>query len=551
MAARRWHPPRLPAPVVGIPAPRPVPVPARSARPEQSADRGTIAFGPYRPPAKGPTGGLTPDQQQALTSFVERYVKRTQKSKQFTAENRGQLADPRSVAGFRLYWKEMVYPIVTTRSAGSRLWDLDGNEYIDLTNGFGMILFGHNPPFIREAIEAQLRQGYEIGPQTTLAADVSRMVSDMTGMERVAFCNTGSEAVTAAIRVARTVSGRDRIAMFAGAYHGVSDEVLVRGTTVDGQLRSVPIAPGIAPNMVENILVLDYGSPESLAILKDCSSELAAVLVEPVQSRRPELQPVEFLRELRAITEKSETALVFDEVVSGFRAHQGGTQALYGIRADLATYGKVVGGGLPIGLVTGNGKYMDALDGGQWRYGDDSFPEVGVTFFAGTFVRHPLALAAAKAVLERLSEAGPDLQRTLNMRTTQFVDELNAHAAEVRAPLRVTAFSSWFCFNFPPDVPYASLFYAYMRHKGVHLWEGRAGFLTTAHTDDDLARILLAFKESLAEMQAADFLPGSGSPPVPGARRGHDAEGREAWFVPDPEREGKYLQVEEVAVAHV
>ena len=227
--------------------------------------------------------------------------------------------------------------------------------------------------------------------------------------------------------------------------------------------------------------------------------------------------PSKFLRELRAITEKTETALVFDEVVSGFRAHQGGTQALYGIRADLATYGKVVGGGLPIGLVTGSGKYMDALDGGQWRYGDESFPEVGVTFFAGTFVRHPLALAAAKAVLERLVDEGPDLQRTLNKRTTQFVDELNAHAEEVRAPLRVTAFSSWFCFNFPADVPYASLFYAYMRHKGVHLWEGRAGFLTTAHTDEDLARIVVAFKESLAEMQAADFLPGGAEPPMSGS----------------------------------
>jgi glutamate-1-semialdehyde aminotransferase/acyl carrier protein len=538
-----------PAPpaIVAKPAPRPVPTPEAA----RSADRGTIAFGPYRPPAKGSTGGLNPKQEAALTEFVERYVRKTLKSKQFTAQNRGQLADPRSVAGFRLSWKEMVYPIVTTRSAGSRLWDLDGNEYIDLTNGFGMILFGHNPPFIREAIEAQLRQGYEIGPQTTLAADVSRMVSEMTGVDRVAFCNTGSEAVTAAIRVSRTVSGRERIAMFAGAYHGVSDEVLVRGTTVDGQLRSVPIAPGIPPNMVENILVLDYGSPESLAILKERSSELAAVLVEPVQSRRPELQPVEFLRELRVITEKTETALVFDEVVSGFRAHQGGTQALYGIRADLATYGKVVGGGLPIGLVTGSGTYMDALDGGQWRYGDDSFPEVGVTFFAGTFVRHPLALAAAKAVLERLLNEGPDLQRTLNTRTAQLVGELNAHAEEVGAPLRVTAFSSWFCFNFPPDVPYASLFYAYMRHKGVHLWEGRAGFLTTAHTDEDLGRIVVAFKESLAEMQAADFLPGGAEPPMSEARRGYDAEGREAWFVPDPERDGKYLQVEAFAAAHV
>jgi acyl transferase domain-containing protein len=516
---------------------------------ERSADRSPHAFGPYRPPAKGPSGGLTPKQEQALESLVERYTKRTASSKRFTAQHRRHLADPRSVAGFRLLWKEMVYPIVTSRSAGSKLWDLDGNEYIDLTNGFGMILFGHNPPFIREAIEAQLRQGLEIGPQTTLAGDVSRMVSEMTGMERVAFCNTGSEAVTAAIRVARTVSGRDTIAMFTGAYHGVFDEVLVRPTRVDGHLRSVPIAPGIAPNMVENILVLDYGSPESLAVLKARGSELAAVLVEPIQSRRPDLQPVEFLRELRAITEKTETALVFDEVVSGFRVHQGGTQALFGIRADLATYGKVLGGGLPIGLVAGRGKYMDALDGGQWSYGDESFPEVGVTFFAGTFVRHPLALAAARAVLERLSQEGPELQRTLNIRTTQFVNELNAHAESVGAPLRVTHFASWFCFNFPPDVPYASLFYAYMRDRGFHVWEGRAGFLTTAHTDEDLARIVVAFKETLAEMQAADFLPGGAEPPVPGARRGHDAEGHEAWFVPDPARPGKYLQVEEVTTA--
>jgi acyl transferase domain-containing protein/glutamate-1-semialdehyde aminotransferase len=517
---------------------------------EKPASNGSIAFGPYRPPAKEQGGGLTSTQDAALAAFIERYERRTAASKRFTAANRNHLADPRSVAGFRLLWKEIVYPIVTSRSAGSKLWDLDGNEYIDLTNGFGMILFGHNPPFIREAIEAQLQQGFEIGPQTTLAADVSRTVSEMTGMERVAFCNTGSEAVTAAIRMARTVSGRDTIAMFAGAYHGVSDEVLVRPTKVEGQLRSVPIAPGIAPNMVENIMVLEYGSPESLAILKARGSELAAVLVEPVQSRRPELQPVEFLRELRALTAKSDTALVFDEVVSGFRAHQGGVQSLFGIRADIATYGKVVGGGLPIGLVAGSGKYMDALDGGQWAYGDRSFPEVGVTFFAGTFVRHPLALAAARAVLERLRSEGPDLQRTLNIRTTHLVDELNTHAEEVGAPLRVTSFASWFCFNFPADVPHASLFYAYMRDKGIHVWEGRAGFLTTAHTDDDIARVVSAFKETLAEMQAADFLPAATGPPIAGARRGLDADGREAWFVPDPARPGQYLRVEEVTADH-
>ena len=135
------------------------------------------------------------------------------------------------------------------------------------------------------------------------------------------------------------------------------------------------------------------------------------MLVEPVQSRRPELQPKEFLREVRELTSDSGTALIFDEMITGFRSHPGGAQALFGVKADLATYGKVVGGGLPIGIVAGQGRFMDALDGGKWSYGDDSFPEIGVTFFAGTFVRHPLALAAARAVLRHLKQSGPDLQR--------------------------------------------------------------------------------------------------------------------------------------------
>jgi glutamate-1-semialdehyde aminotransferase/malonyl CoA-acyl carrier protein transacylase len=517
-----------------------------------SGDRGApIAFGPYRPPAKGATGGLTPVQEQRLRTLVDKYASRTAGSKQFAVSNRGHLADPRSVAGFRQIWKEMVYPIVVNRSLGSKLWDVDGNEYIDLTNGFGMIFFGHNPEFVRKAVQAQMEQGIEIGPQTPLAGEVARLVCEVTGMERAAFCSTGSEAVTAAIRVARTVTGRDKIAMFAGAYHGIFDEVLVRPTTIGGVLRSIPIAPGIAPNMVENIVVLEYGSPDSLRTIKAMGNELAAVLVEPVQSRRPDLQPREFLHDLRKITTESQTALVFDEVVTGFRTHPGGAQALFGVRADIATYGKVIGGGLPIGVVAGRSTYLDALDGGMWKYGDDSFPEVGVTFFAGTFVRHPLALAAARAVLLRLKEEGPELQRTLNLRTTRFVETLNAHAEKAGAPVHVTHFSSWFCFNFPHDVPLASLFFAFMRLKGIHLWEGRPGFLTLAHTDKDLELVTAAFRETIVEMQAAEILPGSvEQPPVLGARKGRTSTGMKAWFVPDPKRPGKYLQVAEGAPAH-
>src|SRR5204863_6593293 len=153
---------------------------------------------------------------------------------------------------------------------------------------------------------------------------------------------------------------------------------------------------------VENMVILDYGTPESLAVIEQLAGELAAVLVEPVQSRHPNLQPKEYLQRIREITAKSGTVLIFDEVVTGFRSHPGGAQAIFGIRADLATYGKVLGGGYPIGAITGSAAYMDALDGGDWRFGDDSVPTADMTWFAGTFVRHPLSLAAAKATLEHL-----------------------------------------------------------------------------------------------------------------------------------------------------
>ena len=517
------------------------PAPVESER--EAAPVPNRGFGPIRP-ERG-SAGLSAGEKRELEKFIVAYVARTRESKRLTAAHRGRLADARSVAGFRAAWKEIVYPIVSERSAGSRLWDVDGNEYVDLVNGFGTNLLGHSPSFIKEAIDAQLARGMEIGPQTPLAGPVAEMAAEMIGHQRVAFCNTGSEAVTAAIRMARTVTGRDRIAMFAGSYHGTFDEVLARGTVSRGELRSVPIAPGILGSAVEHVLILDYGSPEALDMLRAHGSELAAVLVEPVQSRRPDFQPVKFLHEVRHITRESGTALVFDEVVTGFRVHPGGAQALFGIKPDLATYGKVLGGGMPIGLVAGDAAYLDALDGGHWEYGDTSYPEAGMTFFAGTFVRHPLALAAAHAVLRHLKAEGPELQRRLNLKTTAFVDSLNARAAEVKAPIAVSHFSSWFCFNLPGDLPLAPLFFAYMRSKGVHIWEGRPGFITTAHSDADLARVVDAFTETLVEMQQAGFLPAPEpvEPPVPGARRGRHPDGREGWFMPDPDRPGRYLEV--------
>ena len=162
------------------------PVPVESPREEFKP------FGPYKPPQKGVSGELTQRQKESLQSLVERYSKRTAKSKSFTEEHRQPLADPRVVAGFRSQWKEIVYPIVTDRSEGPHLWDLDGNEYVDVLNGFGPIFLGHRPAFVTAAIEAQLKKGFEIGPQTPLAGEVAKMFCEMTGNERMTFCNTGS-----------------------------------------------------------------------------------------------------------------------------------------------------------------------------------------------------------------------------------------------------------------------------------------------------------------------------------------------------------------------
>ena len=301
------------------------------------------------------------------------------------------------------------------RSKGAALWDLDGNEYVDVLNGFGMNLFGWQPDFVNEAVRKQLDAGYEIGPQHPLAGEVAKLVCELTGFDRAGLCNTGSEAVMAAVRIARTVTGRNTIVLFTGSYHGIFDEV--HRARRRKRRKGMPAAPGIMPACLGDVRRARLRhARERCEFIRANADDLAAVLVEPVQSRRPDFQPREFLqRGARDHREDAARCLIFDEVITGFRSHPGGAQALFGIRADLASYGKVIGGGFPVGVIAGKRDYMDALDGGLWQYGDDSIPTVGVTYFAGTFVRHPLALAAAKAALEHLKARGPELQTQLNV----------------------------------------------------------------------------------------------------------------------------------------
>ena len=468
-------------------------------------------------------------QQQHLQALCDRYTKRTKTSKQMTQAYRSVLADPRVPEWFDASIKEMCYLIVAQKAQGAKVWDVDGNEYIDIIMGFGSNLLGHNPPCIKKAIEEQLEKGFPLGPQSEYAGEVAELISELTGMERVAFSNTGTEAVMTAIRLARSHTKRKKIAIFTNSYHGHADGVLVEslglkspkllkklgGNLLTSRINAIPFpaSRGIPYSVTRNALMLEYGNPEALNIIKANRGKLAAVLVEPVQTGNPALQPKEFLHQLRQITQKSGIALIFDEMVTGFRLHQGGAQAWFGIEADLAAYGKVVGGGMPIGIIAGKKAYLDPIDGGMWNYGDDSSPQVEETFFAGTHCKHPLAIAASRAVLKYLKERGPNLQEELNQKTSQFVEKLNIFFQTNQLPIKMANFGSFFGPVFAEEAATSTNFmmgFELLRYhlfdRGILLRGEGGGFLSTAHTDENINSILQAIENSISQLQENGFL---------------------------------------------
>lgn len=447
---------------------------------------------------------LSPQQRRHLDSLVTSYTARTAKSKDFARRHRPVLADSRASAGFRFTTKEMLYPIVGARAEGARFWDVDDNAYVDITMGFGVHLFGHGPSFVTQALTQRLERGIPLGPQAEEAGEAAEIIARLTGMERVCFCNSGTEAVMSAIRLARAFTGRNRIAVFAGSYHGHYEGTLAEAGPDAAQPLGLPMVPGVSPGAVGDVLVLAYGDPRSLELIERFGPQLAAVIVEPVQSRRPDLQPVDFLRQLRQITAATGSLLVFDEMITGFRVHSGGAQAVFGVRADLATYGKVVGGGLPIGVVAGRADVLDAVDGGAWDYGDQSYPAAETTLFAGTFNKHPLTMAATLAVLRQIEASGPDLYDGLNRRTEALCARLNRFFSEIAAPLSMVHFGSLFRFAFRDNL---DLLFYHLLSRGVYVWEGRNCFLSAAHGDSEVDFVATAIEDSVLALADGGFLP--------------------------------------------
>ncbi|APH68726.1 non-ribosomal peptide synthetase [Bacillus sp. LR_5] len=461
----------------------------------------------------------TPKQRQYLESFIEKYVDKTKGSKQYTDETRFAHANNRNLSSFRSYWKEMVYPIIAERSEGSRMWDIDGNEYIDITMGFGVNLFGHHPSFITQTVVDSTHSALPpLGPMSNVAGEVADRIRAFTGVERVAFYNSGTEAVMVALRLARAATGRTKVVVFAGSYHGTFDGVLGVANTKGGSAPANPLAPGIPQSFMNDLIILHYNNPDSLDVIRNLGNELAAVLVEPVQSRRPDLQPESFLKELRAITQQSGTALIMDEIITGFRIGLGGAQEWFDIQADLVTYGKIIGGGQPLGIVAGKSEFMNTIDGGTWQYGDDSYPtdEAKRTFVAGTFNTHPLTMRMSLAVLRHLQAEGETLYERLNQKTAYLVDQLNSYFEQSQVPIRMVQFGSLFRFVSSVD---NDLFFYHLNYKGVYVWEGRNCFLSTAHTSDDIAYIIQAVQETVKDLRRGGFIPEGPNSPDEGGHK--------------------------------
>lgn len=495
----RAHSPRQqaitkPLPEPAVPAMHRMAVAIDHRRSVASAD----ALGGRTPPDRG----MTVAQQQHVNRLIERYQIKTKGSAHRFRQGGEVRVDTRLARIRRPEIEAALYPIVGSRAKGAQIWDVDGNSYIDLTMGIGSLLCGHSPDFIQDALAEQSAKGIQNGPLAELADDTAQLLRTLTGKERVLFGLSGTSSVMNALRIARALTGRDRIAIFRGAYHGQSDQTLAIPDIASRAGVVVPAGAGVPVAAVADTLVLPYGADSAFDAIKADAADLAAVLVEPVQSRNPAVQPVEFLTQLRELTAKLGIPLIFDEIITGLRSHPNGVQGLFGIEADLTIYGKSLGGGMPVSAVAGKALLLDRVDR------QPEFPNIPV---GTTFDMHPLCLASAHAMLSHLVVEGPRFQHELSDRTERLCQALTCACQSVGAPISLARFGSMFRFAWKGNSSYAfsplplDIFYLGLLDRGLYLWEGRTCFLSTAHSVNDEAEIIAAVTDTLAEMEQAGF----------------------------------------------
>lgn len=380
-------------------------------------------------------------------------------------------------------------PLFFSKGNGSTVWDEDGNQFIDFCNSWGPLIHGHANDYVEEKIIQTLKNGASFGAPTRLESELAKLIkANIPFIDKLRFVSSGTEAVMSALRLARGYTGKTKILKFEGCYHGHVDSMLVKAGSGLITLGSSSSA-GVPETIANETLVLPLNDEDLLTqTFEQYGHDLAAVIIEPVPANNGLLlQDLSFLQTLRGLCWKHKVLLIFDEVISGFRVAFGGATELYGIQPDIVTYGKIIGGGLPVGAYGASNEIMASVS-----------PE-GPVYQAGTLSGNPVAMAAGIAQLELC--LAPDFYRSMEAKTRGFVERVNAYAQVKNYDFELVSVASifWLSFNgkksihradeINPDMTLFNKLHDYLLHHGVYLGPSgyEVGFVSSAHTEDELA----------------------------------------------------------------
>lgn len=393
-------------------------------------------------------------------------------------------------------------PVFFKKGLGSKLWDVDGKEYIDYINSWGPMIVGHAHPEVIKAVQDVAENSLSFGAPTGLELEMAALINKLVpSMEQVRLVSSGTEATMSAIRVARGFTGRNKLVKFEGCYHGHSDALLVKagsGLLTFGE----PSSAGVPAEVAAHTLTLEYNNIQSLKdLFAQIGDEIACVIIEPVVGNMNLIVPtMAFLQTLRELCTKHGAMLIFDEVMTGFRVHLGGAQALYHIKPDMTTLGKVIGGGLPVGAFGGRKDIMACL------------APLGPVYQAGTLSGNPVAVTAGLATLKLIQETG--FHEKLAAQTKKLIDGLVQAAKDAGVTFSAQSVGGMFGLYFLHTCPtsFAEImqsdkeafnkFFHSMLDSGVYLGPSafEAGFVSAAHTDEDIALTIEAAKKAFASL---------------------------------------------------
>jgi len=393
-------------------------------------------------------------------------------------------------------------PLFIEKGDQARIYDADGNEYIDYILSWGPLILGHRPACVIDALKKVLETGTSFGAPTELETDLASLVIDMVpSVEMVRMVNSGTEATMSAIRLARGYTGRDIIIKFDGCYHGHADTLLVAAGSGVATL-GIPGSPGVPESVISNTLSLKYNDIEGfIKIMEEKGDKVAGVILEPVAGNMGMVLPKDgFLETLREYTLKFGSVLIFDEVMTGFRVAKGSAQGLFGITPDLSCFGKVIGGGLPVGAYGGRKDIMDYI------------APVGSVYQAGTLSGNPLAMAAGIATLKELQ--GKGVYEVLDNKTEKLMNGFQDAADTAGISLKTSHAGSMAGFFFSNediydfddakkcDLDVFAKFYRLMREKGIYLAPSQfeACFVSLAHSNEDIDKTITAARQAMAAL---------------------------------------------------